>query len=181
METYHCSEKNKLCNSIFSESGSIIQPLIVGRKTFSQRYSDFIISNIEKNSDYFKKFGISSETLPLSIDNENIKRIMSLFQKNGISFISPTVLVYPYNEILAVVNYMKSTGYNLNSKTFQSDFWKIYDEHASYDMLFRDNFLLDEFIEQNGLVKISNRRYSDARYGTVIGANHNNPLPNMKK
>lgn len=181
MEAYHCSEKNKLCNSIFSESGSINQPLIAERKTFSQRYSDFIISNIEKNSDYFKEFGISSEALPLSIDNENIKRIMSLFQKNGISSISPTLLVYPYNEILAVVNYMKSTGYNLNSKTFQSDFWKIYDEHAPYDMLLRDNFLLDEFIEQNGLVRICDRRYSAARYGTVIEANHNNPLPNMKK
>lgn len=76
---------------------------------------------------------------------------------------------------------MKSNEYDLSSKNFQSDFWKIYDEHAPYDMLLKDNFLLDEFIEQNGLIKINDRRYSSARYETVIEANHNNPLPNMKK
>lgn len=149
--------------------------------SFSQRYSDFLISNIENNLDYFNNYKTFFNDIPLSMDHENIKKIMSLIKNNGISFVSPTIFIYPYNEVLAVVNHMKSNGFDLSSKSFQTDFWKTYDEYAPYDTLLKDSYLSDEFMEQNGLIRIKDRRYSNTRLGVIIERNYNNPLPNLKR
>lgn len=181
-ETYHCIEKNKKCNSIFSlPSDNTRQD--DGRtyrsgKTFSKYFSDILLSNLASNCRLIDIKDII-DNISMGLDAENIKKIFKIVEDNNICYISPTLLAYPANEVYAVINYMKNNGYDLTSEDFQDDFWKEYDDHTVYDMLLRDYFITDSFLEENGLTRISEKKYCNPRTGYHISVNNNNPLPNL--
>lgn len=187
-ETYQCIVKNIKCNNMFAlpdESKSLKDniPLPYG-KDFSKCFSDILISNITNNIDVFEdneSSDIIFNNIPLSLDTSNIVRIHDGLFNNGIIYISPSILSYPFYEVYAVINYMKNNGFNLQSENFQEDFWKVYDAHAEYDMLLNASFITDEFMEENGLIKIGEGRYCNHRYGEYVSVNSNNPLPNLKQ
>ena len=106
---------------------------------------------------------------------------MFLLSDSGVTTFSPSIFALPYNEVYAVINSMKKTEYDFTSLNFQVDFWKKFDQNAPYDMLLKDNFLLDEFMLENGLIKISDQRYCRITTGTYISSRYDNPLPNLKK
>ena len=126
--------------------------------------SDFIFNNI-----------------PVSLDTNNIIKINNYLIDSGVKCISPSIFSYPFNEVYAVINAMKNKGYIFSEDSFPTDFWKEYDSHAKFNMLLKDNYLPDEFLEENGLVRISERRYFNPVMGHFVSANYDNPLPNLKK
>ena len=188
METYHCIEKNNLCNSIFAlpndSKSSTVNKQYRDGKTFSQYFSDILLSNISNNIKLFDESGISDyifNNIPVSLDTNNIIKINNYLIDSGVKCISPSIFSYPFNEVYAVINAMKNKGYNFSADSFPTDFWKEYDSHAKYNMLLKDNYLPDEFLEENGLVRISERRYFNPVMGNYVSANYDNPLPNLKK
>lgn len=188
MEAYHCIEKNNLCNSIFAlpndNKSSLANKQYRDGKTFSQYYSDILLSNISKNIELFDRSDIPDfifNNIPVSLDTNNIIKINNYLIDSGVKCISPLIFSYPFNEVYAVINAMKNKGYIFSEDSFPTDFWKEYDSHAKYNMLLKDNYLPDEFLEENGLVRISERRYFNPVIGHFVSANYDNPLPNLKK
>lgn len=182
---YHCNEKNELCNSIFTIAEKKEQQTnsvnYRERKTFSEYFSDILLENISNNIDFFTQISINFDNIPVSLDSNNIKEIYELIKKNGICYISPTMFAYPFNEVFAIINHMKNNGYNFSSNTFPADFWSEYDSHAKYNMGLKDNFISDEFLQDNGLIRISERSYCNEISAVYVSANYDNPLPNLKK
>ena len=76
---------------------------------------------------------------------------------------------------------MKQKQYDFSSSSFPNDFWNEYDLHASYDALLKDYFILDEFLEEHGLKRISNSRYCNGRMGIMVTTDNNQPLPNLSR
>lgn len=188
MEAYHCIEKNNLCNSIFAlpndSKSSTVNKQYRDGKTFSQYFSDILLSNISNNIKLFDGSDISDfifNNIPVSLDTNNIIKINNYLIDSGVKCISPSIFSYPFNEVYAVINAMKNKGYNFSADSFPTDFWKEYDSHAKYNMLLKDNYLPDEFLEENGLARISERRYFNPVMGHYVSANYDNPLPNLKK
>ena len=188
METYHCIEKNNLCNSIFTIPGyEYDQTISVNyrdSKTFSEYYSDVLLSNITNNIELFEDMELSDlifNNIPVSLDTNNIVEINDYLIDNGVKRITTSIFSCPFNEVYAIINVMKNKGYNFGKDSFPTDFWKEYDSHSKYNMLLKEDYLPDEFLEENGLVRISNKKYGNPVQGHYISANYNNPLPNLKK
>ena len=188
METYHCIEKNNLCNSIFTIPGYEYDKTISvnyrDSKTFSEYYSDVLLSNITNNIELFEDMELSDlifNNIPVSLDTNNIVEINDYLIDNGVKRITTSIFSCPFNEVYAIINVMKNKGYNFGKDSFPTDFWKEYDSHSKYNMLLKEDFLPDEFLEENGLLRISNKKYGNPVQGHYISANYNNPLPNLKK
>lgn len=188
MEAYHCIEKNNFCNSIFAlpndSKRSTTNKQYRDGKTFSQYFSDILLSNISNNIKLFDGSDISDlifNNIPVSLDTNNIIKINNELIDRGVKDISPSIFSYPFNEVYAVINTMKNKGYNFSENSFPADFWKEYDSHAKYNMLLKDSYLPDEFLEENGLVRISEQKYCNPVMGYTVSVNYDNPLPNLKK
>lgn len=188
MEAYHCIEKNNFCNSIFvlpnDSKRSITNKQYRDGKTFSQYFSDILLSNISNNIKLFDGSDISDlifNNIPVSLDTNNIIKINNELIDRGVKSISPSIFSYPFNEVYAVINTMKNKGYNFSENSFPTDFWREYDSHAKYNMLLKDSYLPDEFLEENGLVRISEQKYCNPVVGYPVSVNYDNPLPNLKK
>ncbi len=188
MEAYHCIEKNNFCNSIFvlpnDSKRSITNKQYRDGKTFSQYFSDILLSNISNNIKLFDGSDISDlifNNIPVSLDTNNIIKINNELIDRGVKSISPSIFSYPFNEVYAVINTMKNKGYNFSENSFPTDFWREYDSHAKYNTLLKDSYLPDEFLEENGLVRISEQKYCNPVVGYPVSVNYDNPLPNLKK
>ena len=182
-ENYHNKSKNELCDKIFAlpSEANNKKDLIVPRdsKSFSEIYSDKLISNIRNNFNFYKENGIDMTVFPVSIDSENAERIIDLFVEYRINSFALWILTCPFNEVYAVLAYMKKNNYDLSASDFTNEFEKIYDSNSLYDPLLRDRFINDKFILDSGLIRISDQRYCNQRYGYTVSGNFNNPLPNL--
>lgn len=180
---YHYISKNKQCNGVFALPSEAEKKKNTWRprdnRPFSQVYCDELISNIKHNIMFFKENDIDSKKFPVSIDSENAQKIYNLFIEYHINSFALWILTCPFNEVYAILKYLKKNNYDFSSDTFTTDFEQTYNEHSLYDPLFRDQFILDEFLEDNGLTRISEQLYCSERYGNTVSGNYNNPLPNL--
>lgn len=180
-EVYGCIYKNKRCNSIFTDEDTFEEEIQNGYRTnFSNDFSNELVQNIEKNIGFLMLNNIDTSNIPVSLSYESIIKTLFFIEQTGIKAFSPSIVFLPFNEVYAVINHMKKSGYDFSSPSFQDDFWKIYDENAAYDMLLHDNYLSDEFMVSNGLHRKKDERYCNIRDGIYIRGYGNNPLPSLK-
>lgn len=182
MDIYHYIEHNKQCNEIFEESNEItIKEEMYGgpgEERSKKMASDFS-ENIIKNIELFESYNIKDmSNIPVMMDHKNVKRILELLRKNEIETFSPSIFLYPYNEVLSIVNYMKNSGYDINDNNFQKQFWEIYDKNSVDDTLLHVTALKDEFLENNGLIRKKNERYCIDRSDYFVSRITSEQLPN---
>ena len=163
LSMYNQMENNRICNRIFSPN--LEQDLKEEKRI---PLATRIKNNVRDNIRFFETITDQISIMPVMMDHDNVMRIMDYLCDSGIQGFSPTILIYPFNEVYAIINNMRKNGIDYQSE-LNGNFFTIYDANSSYDPMFKVSRLSDKFLLDNGLSRKTDEKYSRDYCGNVIG------------